>query len=86
MGASKRLLEEQQEKLERAVSMLISHGAAKTCENHGYAIDAEDGEAADSVKEELANEMTASEAEELVDNAMANLYWECPGCVSNMKG
>lgn len=85
MGGAKRWMMEKQEELEHITSLLVEHGAATVCENHGYPVDAEDGEAVESLKKELAAELGEEEAVALVDHAMENLYWECPGCVANMK-
>ncbi|MBY3486114.1 hypothetical protein [Rhizobium laguerreae] len=84
MGGAKRLMEEREEIRSWAEGVLIEHGAASECENHGYVTDNLDSgaleEAVASARENPFDGMSADDAEAAVRDTLNDIGDECPGC------
>ncbi|WP_105421826.1 hypothetical protein [Neorhizobium sp. T25_27] len=84
MSGAKRLMAEREEIRSWAESVLIEHGAASECENHGYVTDNLDSGALDeavaSAREKPFDGMSADEAEAAVRDTLNDIGDECPGC------
>ncbi|SFT26923.1 hypothetical protein [Methylobacterium sp. yr668] len=85
MGQAKREMMDHEETVQGVIIKLMEAGAAEECEGHGYPINRGDDEAVEQVKIDLAKEYGKDEADELVDEAVSQLYDECPGCAQNAK-
>ncbi|MVT68749.1 hypothetical protein GPL21_27015 [Bradyrhizobium pachyrhizi] len=87
MGMAKRQMMEREEQLQWATGLLIEAGAASECENHGYVVDELDGGAAEEAAAQAAANppkgLSATEAADLVREALTLIGYECPGCAKN---
>lgn len=85
MCQAKKAMMEHEDTINGIIAQLVEAGAAEECENHGYTVSTDDDEAVEQVKTELAEEHGKEEADKLVDEAMSQVHWECPGCVKNAQ-
>lgn len=88
MGFAKKMLQEREDNIEWAKSILLSTEAISQCEIHGYY---EDNLAGDEAFEEAVAEgikiqndnLTADEVREIFKAAIQDVGIDCPGCESN---
>ncbi|WP_457492089.1 hypothetical protein [Tardiphaga sp. P5_C7] len=88
MGFAKKQMHQEEEYIEWAKSILLSHEAISECEVHGYY---EDNLAGDEVFDEAVAEginspvdnLTADRIREIFKAAIDDVGMECPGCASN---
>jgi hypothetical protein len=80
MGASKRLMEDQEAEQQRVLSVLEEYGAVEPCPVHeDYLIDQEDPGAVEEAIAALTEEF-GDDAERKVRDALGAAFMDCPGC------
>lgn len=85
MGRAKQAMMEYEDKVNGVLAQLERAGAVRECECHGYPIDQDDNEAVETVREALIQKVGKEQADQLIEDAMAHAYMECPGCAQNAK-
>ena len=85
MGQAKREMMDHEDTINGIIGQLTEAGAVEECENHGYPVNNDDDAAVEQVKSDLTAEYGKKKASDLVDEAMSQVYIECPGCAKNAE-